>query len=899
MDQFAAKELARVGFDYDPPGKGKERKEGSESEVLMLGIESRGGTSSSLGENDFLKNVSGAGSSVGSAEFAVQAKEMYERFEKWNGVQKLQFMAGLQTRVNKENKEKWRAFRSGGSSTTAKVLGDSGEGAGSEMPTESFASWQEIQERKHECFSYGLYLGLDFKLLCETLWESLPAVDFISSLPEEIAVKVFTFVSPKDTCRLAGVSKTWHKIANDSSLWKTFYFREFANVALSSEEETYRSSAKFLRKIYRENEAAGIEEEYLSIPQGNLFRLENFPSNAEVPPHDCLGIVKNQNIGNYLYYWKRAYAMQHLLLQNWKQNKYEVHNLGGHSLGVYCLQFSNEYNMLITGSKDRAVRVWDLKRMKCRRILNGHLGSVLCLQFLDHVLITGSSDASIRVWNSISGTCFHVLKEHGDSVLNLQFDAKDGTIVSCSKDHSIKVFKLRKISENRKRSDEGPSRQSNAWESEEGDIPLSNAEEIRENMSDEDTGSIEHMDIDFKKKNYNMLMEEHLNDIFPYQPRLCEKTLHIMHNRDEYEYYEHMCLRGHESAVNVVQFDSKYIVSASGDRKIRVWDRATGSCLRSLEGHSRGIACLQFRGNVIVSGSSDKSIRIWDLEAGKCVRELHGHSQLVRCLHFDNHFSKLITGSYDTKIRVWNMAYSVYSEIQIPEKVFKVQSDGRRVICGAQDNILRVFDYTPNCKLNNLSIVKDILEKTETIPDHLLPAFEIRRRQQNVAKVRAYENAEDLSGHREDGVMNFSNIEFPPLTEKATIYRPSSVTETTSGASPANHVYENCSSFLGNPQGRPFENFKEPQASVGMMEQQFSPPKNIPVKRHLSSNSDRAHGTDEFNGGFVGGAGSESSGAHNGAQGANARVRNEGASSSLQSMNQGGNSSGKRGRMQE
>ena len=154
-------------------------------------------------------------------------------------------------------------------------------------------------------------------------------------------------------------------------------------------------------------------------------------------------------------------------------------------------------------------------------------------------------------------------------------------------------------------------------------------------------------------------MEEHLHDIFPNTPKLCEKTLHIMHNRDEYEYYEFRCLRGHHSAVNVVQFDSKYIVSASGDRTLKVWSVSTGECLRTLVGHSRGIACLQFRGNVIVSGSSDKRIRIWDLQTGKCMRELRGHSQLVRCLHFDSHFSRLITGSYDTKIRIWNMAQTV------------------------------------------------------------------------------------------------------------------------------------------------------------------------------------------------------------------------------------------------
>ena len=94
-------------------------------------------------------------------------------------------------------------------------------------------------------------------------------------------------------------------------------------------------------------------------------------------------------------------------------------------------------------------------------------------------------------------------------------------------------------------------------------------------------------------------------------------------------------LGAHRAAVNAVSISESFIVSASGDRSVRLWDADTGKLLRTFENHhTRGyvsfctpfiqislaifvlfysIASIDFCPPVVLSGSSDKHIRLFDM----------------------------------------------------------------------------------------------------------------------------------------------------------------------------------------------------------------------------------------------------------------------------------------------
>ena len=61
--------------------------------------------------------------------------------------------------------------------------------------------------------------------------------------------------------------------------------------------------------------------------------------------------------------------------------------------------------------------------------------------------------------------------------------------------------------------------------------------------------------------------------------------------------------------------DGNTIVSGSGDKTVRLWDRKGNPLSQPLEGHMADVLSVAFRpnGNTIVSGSGDKTVRLWPI----------------------------------------------------------------------------------------------------------------------------------------------------------------------------------------------------------------------------------------------------------------------------------------------
>ncbi|WP_224312118.1 WD40 repeat domain-containing protein, partial [Trichormus variabilis] len=56
------------------------------------------------------------------------------------------------------------------------------------------------------------------------------------------------------------------------------------------------------------------------------------------------------------------------------------------------------------------------------------------------------------------------------------------------------------------------------------------------------------------------------------------------------------------------------------------------------------------------SGSDDKTLRLWDVNGQPIGQPFRGHEDLVRSVAFSPDGERIVSGSYDETIRIWDAA---------------------------------------------------------------------------------------------------------------------------------------------------------------------------------------------------------------------------------------------------
>ncbi len=307
----------------------------------------------------------------------------------------------------------------------------------------------------------------------------------------------------------------------------------------------------------------------------------------------------------------------------WNLDNALVKTLHGHKNGIIKVAVSSDGKTIASASDDSTIKLWNRNGELLQSIPSISRG------FLDvnfspdnQIIASAGNDNVIKLWNT-EGKELRVLKGHTAAVWSVVFSPDGKTIISGSEDGTVKLWDINGTLLNTFKTGQGIIRA--VTFSPDGNIIASGGK---------------------------------------------NKTIKLWNRQGKLL----NTFSGHFDTVVAIAFspDGKMIASASLDENIKLWQR-NGELISTLRGHKtdiRGVAFLSTpikssdnnkQDYMIASASGDNTIKLWNTN-GKLITTLQGHKGAVWDVEFTPDRKKLVSGSEDNKLMVWNLEKVIDSD---------------------------------------------------------------------------------------------------------------------------------------------------------------------------------------------------------------------------------------------
>ena len=182
---------------------------------------------------------------------------------------------------------------------------------------------------------------------------------------------------------------------------------------------------------------------------------------------------------------------------------------------------------------------------------------------------------------------------------------------------------------------------------------------------------------------------------------------------------------GHQSPVRVVIFspDGKTLASGSADRSVKLWDVSTGRELETFRGFQSHVLNVSFsrNGKTLVSGSADRKIKFWDILVGREFNTFKWHRGSVLSVRFSPDGQTIASGSTDRSVKSWDMAtgreLKTINGHQGTVLNVSFSPDGKTLVSGSTDKSIELWDVSTGQELRAFNGHQDAVYSVSFSPD--------------------------------------------------------------------------------------------------------------------------------------------------------------------------------------
>lgn len=386
-----------------------------------------------------------------------------------------------------------------------------------------------------------------------------------------------------------------------------------------------------------------------------------------------------------------------------------IDSLEHHTAYITTAIFSPNGQTVLTSSFDKTAKIWDIKTRRLINSLVGHTNRVNFATFSPNgaMIITTSDDKTAKIWNAKSGKLLYSLIGHTKPVISANFSFDNNKVITVSEDHTAKIWDLA-------------------------------TGKLLKNLS---KNTLHNAPVKDSKEDAHFFNSQYYKGIFASDGQ----TVVTITNDDFANIWDSegkwlFSVDGYNNekgnpVISSINFspDGKKLIISSGASITKIVNLQTRKIELTFEDYGVFASSFSNDGKLILTASFDKKAKIWDASNGKLIQKLEGHTRFADFAKYAPDGKRIITVFEDKSFRIWNtytgqIVCSSVSNVSdndtIEYKAVEFSNDGKRVKITAKnwldifdaDNgkLLRSFD-TKKTKLLNLS--PDMSKYLTTSPD--------------------------------------------------------------------------------------------------------------------------------------------------------------------------------------